>query len=88
MTGRWPTSENIWWRVSTSFTGRPSTRAAITATGTCDQAVPLHPKPPPTNSEITRTPSSGRPNSFAIRLRTPVIPWLPSWARISGGTSK
>ena len=46
--GRWPTSENICCRVSTSLTGRPTARAASAASATCDHGVPLQPNPPPT----------------------------------------
>ena len=46
--GRWPTSENICCRVSTSLTGRPTALAASAASATCDHGVPLQPKPPPT----------------------------------------
>ena len=63
--GRCPTSENICWRVSISFTGRPTARAAIAASTTCDHGVPLQPKPPPTYSDSTRTFFASSPNTCA-----------------------
>jgi hypothetical protein len=36
-----------------------------------DQAEPLHPKPPPTNGQITRTLSTAMPSVFATVSRTP-----------------
>jgi len=45
---RCPVSENICDRVTTSFTGRPTARAAIAASATCDHGDVLQPKPPPT----------------------------------------
>ena len=76
--GRPPTMANICGRVSTTFTGRPSCRAARAARRTCDHADPLHPNPPPTNLVRTRTFSGGSENAFATFLRTPKIPCVAS----------
>ena len=61
-------------RVSTSLTGRPDLRAAIAASDDVRPARSAVPKPPPTNGEITRTFSSGRPklrDVAAARCLTP-----------------
>ena len=65
-------------RSSASLTGRPSWRAAIAASTTCDHTEPLQPKPPPTNGEITRTFSSAMPKRFASVLRQPKTPCVES----------
>jgi hypothetical protein len=76
--GRPPTGPNICRRVSTSFTGRPDSRAAIAARISCDHAPPLLPKPPPVKCDTTRTLSRGMPNVCATVLRTLVIPCVDS----------
>ena len=72
--GRWPTVWNIILRLTTSFTGLPSCRAAAAASGQCVHGHSLPPKPEPTNFVMTRTFSFGKPNICAStprRLTTP-----------------
>ena len=69
--GRPPTGPNICRRVRASFTGRPTSRDAIAASMTCDQAEPFPPNAPPMNCDITRTCSGGMLNVFAATPRTP-----------------
>ena len=46
--GRYPLEVNICSRVTSSFTGRFTNRAAIAASVTGGQVLPLQPNPPPT----------------------------------------
>ena len=68
--GRWPTPVNICGRVSTSLTGRPTTRAASAVRSTCCQARSPAPNPPPRYGACTRTAASGMPNAAATTART------------------
>ena len=71
VSGRPPTGPNICRRVRTSFTGRPTCRAAIAERITCDHADPLQPNPPPRKYETTRTFSFGSWNAFATVVARP-----------------
>ena len=70
---------NICGRWSTSFTGRPSFRAAMAASGTCDHTEPLQPKPPPTKGQMTRTLSFGTPSVLASVCCAPLMYWVVSY---------
>src|SRR6185503_10985853 len=65
VSGRWPTEVNICGRVSTSLTGRPTTRAASAVKITCGQVRSPAPKPPPRYGTRTRTSTFGRSNTVA-----------------------
>jgi len=69
---------NIICRVTASFTGAPTTRAARTASTTFGRALPLEPKPPPTCSARTRTSAGSTPNSVARSPATALVPWVES----------
>jgi hypothetical protein len=58
-------------RVSAHLTGRPVRRASSAATYVCSSAPFFAPKPPPMNSQTTRTLSPGIPNASARLSRTP-----------------
>ena len=57
--GRCPVEENIWSRVSTSLTGRRTSRAATAHSTTCIHRKLLDPKAPPTRGDRIRCLSSG-----------------------------
>src|ERR1700716_2570489 len=66
-------------RESTSFTGRPTVRAAIAAATTCGHARSAAPKPPPVNGQRTRTSAGSIPKTRARWSRTPSTHWVVSW---------
>jgi hypothetical protein len=69
---------NICARDSVSFTGRPTSRAAMAASQTCGQARNPAPNPPPTNGERTSTLSPDTPRTLAADLPTLRVNWLAS----------
>ena len=69
---------NICGRVSTSLTGRPTTRAASAVRITCGQARSAAPKPPPRYGTRTRTSVSGSSNAAARAVRVLIGSWLVS----------
>jgi hypothetical protein len=71
VSGRAPTGPYICVRSRTSLTGTPASLEAIAASTTCDQVVPLQPKPRPTNGQTTRTISGAMPSDFEAVRRTP-----------------
>jgi len=78
--GRWPSEVNICGRVSTSLTGRPTTRAASAVKITCVQDAESGPEPALPGTETrTRTSVSGRSNTVARVRRTSIGSWLASW---------
>ncbi len=66
-------------RESIMRTGRPVTRAAMTASTVPGQICHFPPKAPPTYGEITRTPSRGTANFMARCVRTQSMFCVPSW---------
>ena len=74
--GRWPTGPYICSRRSTSFTGRPTSRAARMPS-TCGPAIrPLDPNPPPRNGLRIMMFSGAMPSSPASRACAMAMPWL------------
>ena len=73
---RWPMGPYIWVRVGTSFTGRPTSLAAMQAS-TCGPAgTPFEPKPPP-RWGLSIWMSSGRmPNRPASRACDMASAWV------------
>ena len=65
--------------LTTSLTGRPSFRAAATASGVCVHGHSLPPNPDPRNLLMTRTFSTGKPNICASTLRQFTIPCVESY---------
>ena len=78
--GRYPFDVNICCRARTSFTGRPTLRAAIAARMVCHQNDPLQPNPPPTNGEITCTLSGEMPNTCAQMARSATTACVVSYS--------
>ncbi len=76
--GRWPTAVNISGRVSTSFTGRFTIRAASTVKSVCGQVRSPAPNPPPRYGTSTRTFSSGTEKNVARVVRACVGHWVDS----------
>ena len=62
---RWPFDVNICGRVSMSFTGRPTSRAASAVSVTLGQTIAFIPNEPPTNGARTRMCESGSPSRWA-----------------------
>ena len=74
-----PTSWSSW-RESASRTGRPVARASSAARSASMPAPCFPPKPPPMNSEITRTLLGARPNRGASSRRASNMPWVETHA--------
>ena len=74
--GRNEPTVNIASRGTTSFTARPSRRAAIAISTVCGNMVALPPKPPPTYGHSTCTSSAGMPKIVASPMRVPITHWL------------
>ena len=77
---RCPLDVNICGRVSISFTGRRTCRAAIAVSVTFGHTIALAPNPPPTNCVITRTWAIGRPSSWATVCWVARMPWVDSYS--------
>ena len=73
---RWPTGPYIWSRRSTSFTGRPTRRAARMPSTAGPDARPLEPNPPPRNGLRMWMFSGGMPSSSPNRARIIAMPWV------------
>ena len=66
-------------RVATSFTGRPSRRAATAIQAVRADGMPFEPKAPPTWRETTRMRAIGTPSCFDSAPRRPCTNWLGSY---------